>query len=131
MLRVTLLATSLGVFTTAVCLPSLAQNALGGPAKTRQNAIGGASKPGPVIGGTAAPASAVTKPAAIGGATKPTSAGGTVTGSSVGNVTSGLSAGAAKQNPSVIAPNKGTSVVTTSSNLKCGGGACVAKGTKP
>ena len=131
MLRVTLLATSLGVFTTAVCLPSLAQNALGGPAKTKQNAIGGASKPAPVVGGTAAPASTIPKPATIGGVTKPTSAGGAVTGGSIGSGTAGLSSVAAKQNPPVVPPNKSTGVVTTSSNLKCGGGACVTRGAKP
>ena len=131
MIRMMVLAISIGTVSLTVASPSLAQNALGGPAKTKQSAIGGASKPAPVIGGTAASASAVTKPAVGGGVTKPAPAVGAASGSSIGNGTAALTAGAAKQSPPVVAPNKGASVVTTSSNLKCGGGACVARGTKP
>ena len=131
MIRMMVLGISIGALAVTIAPPSLAQNALGGPAKTKQNTIGGASKPAPVIGGAATPASTVTKPATLGGVTKPTSAGGAATGSSIGNGTAGLTAGAAKQSPPVIAPNKGATVVTTSSNLKCGGGACITRGTKP
>lgn len=129
MMRMMVLLISIGTVALTVARPSLAQNALGGPAKTKQSAIGGASKPAPVIGGTAASASTVVKPAALGGVTKP--AVGAVSGGSIGSGTAGLTAGAAKQNPSVVAPNKGATIVTTSSNLKCGGGACVARGTRP
>jgi hypothetical protein len=131
MIRMMVLAISIGTLSLVVARPSLAQNALGGPARTKQSAIGGASKPAPVIGGTANSASAVTKPATVATVTKPASAGGAMTGSSIGNRTPGLTAGAAKQSPPVVAPNKSTTVVTTSSNLKCGGGACVTRGTKP
>ena len=131
MMKMMVLLISIGTLSLTVACPSLAQNALGGPAKTKQGTIGGASKPAPAIGGTAASVSAVTKPASVGGMTKPVSAGGAVSGSSIGNATAALTAGTAKQSPPVVAPSKGTSVVTTSSNLKCGGGACVARGTKP
>jgi hypothetical protein len=131
MMRMMLLVISIGTVALTVARPSLAQNALGGPVKTKQSAIGGASKPAPVIGGAAASVSAVTKPATLGGVTKPASAVGAVTGSSIGNAAAAPTAGAAKQSPPVVAPNKGASVVTTSSNLKCGGGACVARGAKP
>ena len=125
-LRLTLLVMSLGVFTTAVSHPSLAQNALGGPAKTKQSAIGGASKPAPVIGGATTSPSTVTKPAAVSGVTKPMSAG-AVTGSSIGNPTTPRpTVGPVKQSLPASQPNKGGTVVT--SNLKCGGGACVARG---
>jgi hypothetical protein len=128
MLRVTWLVTSLGVFATAVSHPSLAQNALGGPAKPKQSAIGGAPKPAPAIGGTASSASTITKPPAMGGVTKPTSAGLAATGNSIGNPTTPRPTvgGTVKQSLPITQPNKGGTVVT--SNLKCGGGACVARG---
>ena len=131
MIRMMVLVISIGTLSLTVARPSLAQNGIGGPAKTKQNAIGGASKPAPVIGGTAISAPAVTKPAVVGSMTKPASGVGAGKGGSIGNATAGLTAAAAKQSPPVNAPNKATTVVTTSSNLKCGGGACVARVTKP
>ena len=105
----------LGAFAVGVSHPCAAQSAVGGAAKTKQSVVGGTAKPGPVIGGSTAPASVV---------------GGTPTPGSTGSATSSTGK-TAKQNPPVTPPNKGGTVVTTSSNLKCGAGACVTKGTKP
>jgi hypothetical protein len=130
-LGTSLLGASLGVIVVAAS-PSLAQSSLGGPTKPKQSALGGAAKPGPVIGGAATPNPVVIKPPAVGGVTKLNTVGGTPAPGSIGNgATPGPAAGIAKQNPPVISPNKGGAVVTTSSNLKCAAGACVAGGAKP
>jgi len=66
----------------------------------------------------------VTKQSSVVGTPTPGSTGSTTTSNSTG--------GTAKQNPHIMPPNKGKPVVvTTSTNLKCAAGACVAKGTKP
>ena len=130
-LGTSLLGASLGVIVVAAP-PSLAQSSLGGPTKPKQNALGGAAKPGPVIGGAATPNPVVTKPPAVGGVTKLNTVGSTPAPGSIGNgATPGPAGGVAKQNPPVIPPNKGGTVVTTSSNLKCAAGACVVRGAKP
>jgi hypothetical protein len=69
-----------------------------------------------VCGGAAAPGSvvSVTKQSSVGGAAKQSSI-----------------VKHADTNPPIIPPDKGGTVVTTSTNLKCAKGACVAKGTKP
>src|SRR4029077_10667709 len=87
MIRMMVLVISIGTLSLTVARPSLAQNGIGGAAKTKQNAIGGASKPAPVIGGTAISAPAVTKPAVVGSMTKPASAVGAGKGGSIGNAT--------------------------------------------
>jgi hypothetical protein len=98
----------LGAFAIGFSDPSSAQTALGGAAKTKQSTVGGAAKPGPVVGGA-------TTPGSVGGAPKQNSTGGAKQ--------------TAKPNPPPAPPNKGGPVVT--SNLKCAAGACAAKGTKP
>lgn len=119
---------SIGALAVTVAPPALAQNALGGPAKTKQIAVGGASKPAPVIGGAATSTSVVTKPATARNATKPGSVGGTAAPGSIGNATAAGPTGATvKQTLPVTPPNKGGTVVTTSSNLKCASGACAAR----
>ncbi len=129
------LGASLGAFAMNGVDPLFAQNALGGPTKPKQNSIGGAAKPAPVIGG-ATHNPVVTKPVTIGNVTKPGSIGTPTPGA--GGTTPGLTANAmlpgtstARQNPPVTPPNKGKTVVSTTSNLKCGGGACVTRGAKP
>ena len=103
--------------------PSAAQNAVGGATKTKQSTLGGAAKPGPVIGGA-------TTQSSVGGTPKQNPIVGTAKQSSIGSaITPSTTGGAARQNPPVVPPNKGGPVVT--SNLKCAAGACVAKGTKP
>jgi hypothetical protein len=113
--------------------PACAQSALGG-AKTQQNKLGGVAKPAPVIGGaTIKPVSPPSppKPGPVVGMAKPNSLG-TPTPGSIGNgATPGQMAGATRQNPPFTPPNKGGTVVTTSSNLKCGSGACTTRGPKP
>jgi hypothetical protein len=129
-IRMLVLGVSMGALAVTNAHPSLAQNSLGGPAKPKQNAIGGASKPAPVIGGATTSTSVVTKPTAIGKPLKPVLPGATLAPSTTGNaMTPGPTVGTLKQNPPVTPSNKGKTVVTT--NLKCGGGACVAKGAKP
>jgi len=127
-IRAMVTALLFGALSTAVSYPGLAQNAVGGAIKTKQNTVGGVAKPAPVIGGAATSASVGTKPATVGAVPKP----GTVTSApgSIGNAANAAGR-AAKQNPPVTPPGKGGTVVTTSSNLKCAAGACVAKGTKP
>jgi hypothetical protein len=113
----------LGACAMAFSYPSAAQNAVGGATKTKQSTLGGAAKPGPVIGGA-------TTQSPVGGAPKQNPIGGTAKQSSIGSaITQGTTGGAVRQNPPVVPPNKGGPVVT--SNLKCATGACVAKGTKP
>jgi hypothetical protein len=113
----------LGACAIGFSYPSAAQNAVGGATKAKQSTLGGAAKPGPVIGGAATQSS-------VGGAPKQNPIGGTAKQSSIGSaITPVPTGGAAKQNPPVAPPNKGGPVVT--SNLKCAAGACVAKGTKP
>jgi hypothetical protein len=113
----------LGACAIGFSYPSAAQNAVGGATKAKQSTLGGAAKPGPVIGGatTQSPAGGAPKPNPIGGNAKQSSIGSTITPSTTG--------GAVGQNPPVVPPNKGGPVVT--SNLKCAAGACVAKGPKP
>ena len=73
-----------------------------------------------------------TKPITVGGVTKQSSVVGMPTAGATGSAPPNSSGGTAKQNPPVTPPNKGKPVVvTTSTNLKCASGACVAKGTKP
>jgi hypothetical protein len=125
-IRMMVLGISIGAFTASVAYPSLAQNALGGPAKTKQNAIGGASKPAPVIGGATPSTAAPTKPATVGSMNRRNATAGTAT--PIGNATApGPTGATSKQTAPVTPPNKGSTVVTTSSNLKCAAGACVAK----
>jgi hypothetical protein len=120
------LGISIGALSAGVVCPSLAQNAFGGPAKTKQNAIGGASKPAPVIGGATASTAAPTNPATVGSVNKQGSIGGSAT--PIGNATAPGPTGATpKQTAPVTPSNKGSAVVTTPSNLKCAAGACVAK----
>jgi hypothetical protein len=110
-----------------------AQSALGG-AKTQQNKLGGVTKPAPVIGGaTIKPVSPPSppKPAPVVGLAKPNTLGTPAPASTNIGATPGQTAGAARQNPPVTPPNKGGTVVTTSSNLKCGSGACTSRGPKP
>lgn len=121
----------LGALAAGFALPCSAQNALGGATKTKQSTVGGAAKPGPVLGGATTHAPMITKPGPVGGVTKQGSVGGTPTPGSTGSATrSSTAGGTATQNPPVTPPNKGGTVVTTS-NLKCGAGACVTKGAKP
>jgi hypothetical protein len=109
--------------------PACAQSALGG-AQTQQNKLGGVAKPAPVIGGAAIkPVSPPSppKPAPVVGLAKPNTLGTPAPGS-VGN---GATPVATRQNPPFTPPNKGGTVVTTSTNLKCGSGACTTRGPKP
>jgi hypothetical protein len=132
MVKRMVLAALLGAFAAGVSYPASAQNALGGATKPKQNAIGGAAKAGPVLGGATRQAAVppTTKPALVGGPTKQTSVGTPTPGSTGSATTPRSTVSAAKQNPPVTPPNKGGTVVT-SSNLKCGAGACVARGKKP
>ena len=110
-----------------------AQTALGG-AKTQQNKLGGVTKPAPVIGGaTIKPVSPPSppKPAPVVGLAKPNTLGTPAPASTGIGATPGQTAGAARPNPPVTPPNKGGTVVTTSTNLKCGSGACTSRGPKP
>jgi hypothetical protein len=126
------LAALLGAFAIGVSYPSSAQTALGGATKTKQNTIGGAAKAGPVLGGATRQVAVpgTTKPASVGGLTKQTSVGTPTPGSTGSATTAGSTVSAARQIPPVTPPNKG-GTVTTTSNLKCGAGACVARGKKP
>ena len=108
--------------------PVCAQTALGG-AKTQQSKLGGVAKPAPMIGGaTVKPVSPPSppKPAPVVGMAKPNALG-TPAPVSTGN---GATPVAARPNPPVTPPNKGGTVVTTS-NLKCGSGACTSRVAKP
>jgi hypothetical protein len=129
-IRAIISALLFGTLSVAVSHVSLAQNAVGGAPKTKPNIVGGVAKPAPALGGAAKSTAGFTKPATVGGVTKQGSAIGTSTTGLTGNATS-LGGSTAKPNPPVTPPNKGGTVVTTTSNLKCGGGACVARGTKP
>ena len=121
--RVIVLGMFLGACAIAFSYPSAAQNAVGGATKAKQSALGGAAKPGPVIGGA-------TTQSPVGGAPRQNPFGGTAKQSSIGSAMNpGSTGGAARPNPPVVPPNKGGPVVT--SNLKCAAGACFAKGTKP
>jgi hypothetical protein len=116
---------SIGALSASVACPSLAQNALGGPAKTKQNAIGGASKPAPVIGGATASTAAPRKPATFGSVNKQGSIGSTAT--PLGNATAPGPTGATSKQTAPVTPSNRDTVVTTSSNLKCAAGACATK----
>jgi len=105
--------------------PGLAQNAVGGATKTKQNTVGGVAKPGPVLGGASTPALVSTKPGVV-GMTKPNPV--TSMPAATSNAAS-LTGSTAKPNPPATPPNKGGAVATFS-NLKCATGACVAKGGK-
>jgi len=124
-----LLACALGVAAASIS-PADAQSTLGG-AKPQQNKIGGVAKPPPAVGGT--PNHAYTpptppKPGPVIGMTKP----GSPTPGATGTSTPGVqTAGNPRPNPPVTPPNKGSSVVTASSNLKCASAACTPKGAKP
>jgi hypothetical protein len=110
-----------------------AQSTLGG-AKTQQNKIGGAAKPPAVVGGAIKPISPPSppKPGPVAGMAKPNSPTSTPTPASIGNgMTPGQTSAAAKPNPPITPPNKGKTVVTASSNLKCASGACTSRGPKP
>ena len=127
-----ILAGALGIAAIGLS-PACAQSALGG-AKTQQNKIGGAAKPAPVVGGAIKPITPPTppKPGPVAGLVKPNFPTGTPTPGSTGSATTPVQTSAAtKQNPPVTPPNKGKTVVTASSNLKCGSGACTSKGPKP
>jgi hypothetical protein len=111
-----------------------AQSTIGG-AKTQQNKIGGAAKPPPVVGGAIKPITppGPPKPGPVIGLAKPNSPTGMPTPGSTGSATRPIQTLAApKPNPPVTPPNKGKTVVTaSSSNLKCGSGACTSRGPKP
>jgi hypothetical protein len=112
----------------AVSFPGSAQNALGGAAKTKQSTVGGVAKQGAVLGGAAKPAPVGANPVAIGSVSKPGSV--TPASGSAANATNAAGI-TAKQNPPLTPPGKGAAVVTTTTNMKCAAGACVAKGAKP
>jgi hypothetical protein len=115
MVTVAMLSMFIGACAIGFPHPSFAQNAIGGPTKPKQSAVGGAAIPAPVIGGAAKQSSiGVTKPNLVGGTANPITAGSAV-----------------KPNPPTLPPNKGGTVVTTSSTLKCAAGACVVRGAKP
>jgi hypothetical protein len=102
-----------------------AQSTLGG-AKPQQNKIGGVAKPAPVVGGANVHApSPPPPPKSVVSTTKP----GTTTAGTTANATVQGPTSTTRPNPSITPPNKGGAVVT--SNLKCSGGACASKGTKP
>lgn len=127
-----ILAGALGIAAAGVS-PGFAQSTLGG-AKAQQNKLGGVAKPAPVIGGaTIKPISPPTppKPGPVIGLTKPNSLGTPAPGSTGNGATPSQISGAAKPNPPYTPPNKGGTVVTTSSNLKCGSGACTSRVAKP
>jgi hypothetical protein len=140
-IRAIVTASLFSAFSIAFSSPGLTQTAVGGATKTKQNTVGGIAKPAPALGGAVAPASVGTKPATAGNAIKPGPVVGTPTAGSTGNATAtgasgnaaaqGAAASAARQNLAATAPNKGKTVVGTTSNLKCGGGACVVRGAKP
>jgi hypothetical protein len=131
-IRAIVTASLFSALSIAVSSPGLTQTAVGGATKTKQNTVGGMAKPAPALGGAVAPASVGTKPASVGNATRPGPAVGATTAGSAGNAaTQGAAASAARQNLTATAPNKGKTVVGTTSNLKCGGGACVVRGAKP
>ena len=140
-IRAIVTASLLSALSIAFSSPGLTQTAVGGATKTKQNTVGGMAKPAPALGGAAAPASVGTKPATVGNVTKPGPAVGAPTAGSAGNAaaagasgnaaTQGAAAAAVRQNLATTVPNKGKTVVGTTSNLKCGGGACVVRGAKP
>jgi len=117
-----------GAVSMAVSLPSLAQSALGGATKTKQSTVGGVAKQGPAIGGAATPTTVGTKPASLGGVSKPGSVTSTPGAPGIATNTAGITA---KQNPPLTPAGKGASIVTTTTNMKCAAGACIAKGAKP
>jgi hypothetical protein len=138
-IRAIVTASLFSALSIAFSTPGLTQTAVGGATKMKPNTVGGMAKPAPALGG--ATPSVGTKPATIGNAIKPSPAVGTPTAGSTGNATAtgasgnaaaqGAAASAARQNLAATAPNKGKTVVGTTSNLKCGGGACVVRGAKP
>jgi hypothetical protein len=140
-IRAIVTASLFSVLLVAFSSPGLTQTAVGGATKMKPNTVGGMAKPAPALGGAAAPASVGTKPATVGNSTKPGPAIATPTAGSTGNAaaagangnaaTQGAAASAARQNLAATPPNKGKTVVGTTSNLKCGGGACVVRGAKP
>ncbi len=126
------LACALAVVAMDISL-ACAQSALGG-AKTQQNKLGGVAKPAPMIGGAVIkPVSppGPPKPGPVIGLTKPNSLSTPAPGSTGNGATPGQISGAARQNPPLTTPNKTSTVVTTSSNLKCGSGACTSRVVKP
>lgn len=125
-----MLACALGIAALGIS-PACAQSALGG-AKTQQNKLGGVAKPAPVIGGAIKPIlpPSPPKPRPVVGLAKPNSLGAPAPGSAGIEATPGQMSGAARQNPPFTPPNRGGTVVT-SSNLKCGAGACVSRVAKP
>jgi hypothetical protein len=102
-----------------------AQSTLGG-AKPQQNKIGGVAKPAPVIGGANVHAPPP-PPKPVASTTKPGTTGMTAN-TTVQGQTQAQTSGT-RPNPPATPPGKGGTVVT--SNLKCSGGACTSKGTKP
>jgi hypothetical protein len=124
-----------GTLALAVSDTGFAQSTLGG-AKQQQNKIGGVAKPPPVVGGaiahTALPPNPPKPAPVVNLANKP---GALTPGSSVGSTgpsnLSGQTAGNTAPHPPFTPPGKGSAVVSTSSNLKCAGGACASKGVKP
>ena len=127
-----MLACVLGIATVDIS-SGYAQTALGG-AKTQQNKLGGVAKPAPVIGGaTIKPVSPppAPRPGPVVGMAKPNSPGGPAPASTGIGATPGQTAGATRQSPTFTPPNKGGTVVTTPTNLKCGSGACTSRGAKP
>jgi len=108
-----------------------AQSTLGG-AKPQQNKIGGGAKPAPVVGGATVHAYTPPppKPGPVVNIAKPGTPPATP-GSMGTSRLSGQAAGASAPHPPVTPPGKGNTVVSSSSNLKCSGGACSQRGPKP
>jgi hypothetical protein len=139
--KLTVSAVLFGALSIFVAQPARAQNAIGGAVKTKPNTVGGLAKPAPVLGGASTPTSPGVKPAAIGTVAKPNVAGTTPIPGSTGSTAtssataspgaSGAPAAMARPNQLPAAQNKGKTAGPVVSNLKCGGGACVARGAKP
>ncbi len=117
-----------GVLALAVSDVGFAQSTLGG-AKAQQNKIGGIAKPPPVVGGATVHTSSPPNPPKPGPVVNLANKPGALTPGATG--LSGPTAGNTAPHPPFTPPGKGSTVVSTSSNLKCAGGACTSKGPKP
>jgi hypothetical protein len=125
------LAGVVGIAFTSVS-SAYAQSTLGG-AKTQQSKIGGIAKPPPVVGGAVihTPAPTPPKVGSVVNIAKPGSVGTPTPGSMGAMRPGGQTAGSTGAHPPFTPPNKGGTVVTASSNLKCANGACASRGPKP
>ena len=110
-----------------------AQSTLGG-ARQPQNKIGGVAKPAPVVGGATVHAYSPPPPKPPGPVVNLANKPGTPTPGSTGAIRPlGQTAGNPPRHPLFTPPSKGKSntVVSSTSNLKCSGGACTSHGAKP